>query len=248
MDFYNEIDYRQKALKYQQKIEKLLNIQEAGVVRAKYLENVKRQKITAPTGLVRSKYLENVRRQQLMIRRLRITTMGGTDIYDNQNVTFDQYQNIRIQDDLLFLQRGPLIRTHHGANHMNYKPYTVFNNDLREIDSTNMKSEFAKMINKDITLNVIFPQPESRYRFNVKVIDVNDNQSNIVINQREISSYDDNTVRNLYREIELQVHTPNFIISVEHPHNNIVIPRTHINHRDIFPIPLNYYPITVVLQ
>ena len=241
MDSYNETNYRQKALKYQQKIENLLNIQEAGVVRAKYLENVKRQQITAPTGLVRSKSLENLRRQQPMIRSLQITTMGGITLYDNQNVTFNQYRTIRILDEFLFSPRIPLIRTIRGAYHMDYTPYQVFNH-LTEIDFTNMKSEFAKMINKDIILSVV----NSAVKFNVTVIDVNNNRYNIVMN--EITNYDDNTVRNLYNAIELEVGTPNFIIYVKHPNNRIVIPRTHREYIDIFPHRLNYYPITVVLQ
>ena len=203
-----------------------------------------RLQTTAPAGLVRSKSLENLRRQQPMIRSLEVTTMGGTILYDNRNVTFNQYRNIRIRDDLLFFPKIPLIRTTNGAHHMDYKPYLILNH-LTEINSTNMKSEFAQMINKDIILSVNIS--EYHYKFNGRVIDVNNNRSNIVIN--EITNYDDNTVRNLYRAIELQVHTPNFIIYVKHPNNNrIVIPRTHRDHKDIFPIPLNYYPITVVLQ
>ena len=212
MNFYNEEYYRKKALKYEQKIEQLIN-QNAGVNRAKYLENVNDIPRNSTTNNVgRTRYLENYSYEP-KIRNLKIITIGGNILYNRNNVTFNQLKNITIHDYPMFAAVD-FSKLDVPVLDRQYPYTTAFRPDVpilygdQFVTRYNLKDLFIQMCNdSNVTLNIT---PGKKYETHIH--DQN-NVSRYFEFYETINLYD-GTGDNLYNDIKNTIGTDNFVIYV----------------------------------
>jgi len=184
------------------------------------------------------------------IRRLEILGGAtGNTLFIANNVTYDEFSKLNVDGKVLF-KKHELLRSFTYACHIDMGKVFVFNDKI-QINYNNLRVEFEKMIDNDITLTIVYTpttfQAEVYNRNNRN--NRNNHNRRFIINIPEPSNYHYNsTGENLYKSIEKLIDTPNFNVYFDNEDGRKLLKREDVLSQCLFVTPYAYYPIYVEIM
>lgn len=153
--------------------------------------------------------------KQHTIKEVQISDLAGNILYTDMYLTYNDFINIEIGNQRIFLRKPQLMRSIRGTSRIMKGDTKIFNG-LTEINVLNLKSQFFKMINQSVKLTAV----KLSNTFPVSIVD-NDNTYVTYIDE-PIKGLYYSTGADLYDMVRHHLNHENFTVYINSRTNDLI--------------------------